>query len=171
MSDNGVHRCNGIVAWSGSTGAGYANYDRSHQGWAPPCAARLSLSADAAFRGDPTKLNPEQLLVLAAASCQLLSFIAVAARAHVDVLDYRDECIGLMPEKDPPMRVTEITLRPRIRVRGASEETVRALVKQAHDECFIANSLRSKVVLEPSIEVVGSGAAAPDGTQAAQPAM
>ena len=78
----------------------------------------LDVSADPAFLGDPTLLNPEQLLLLAAVSCQLLSFLAVAARARLDVVEYRDDADAEMPEDDLPVRITRINLRPRITVRG-----------------------------------------------------
>src|SRR3954470_23196952 len=100
--------------WSGSTAAGYETYERAHTVSAAPAASRLELSSDPAFRGDPTKLNPEQLLVMAASSCQLLSFLAVAARARINVVAYEDEAEGTMPEDDPPTRLTSIVLRPTI---------------------------------------------------------
>jgi organic hydroperoxide reductase OsmC/OhrA len=150
-----THRYRTRVAWSGSTGVGYEAYDRTHRGEVADAGAQLDLSADPHFRGDPAHLNPEQLLVLAAASCQLLSFLAVAARARIDVLDYEDDSEGVMPEHDPPIRVTSIVLRPRIRiVAGPTEERIRHLVEVAHRECFISSSLRTDVVVEPVIELV-----------------
>jgi organic hydroperoxide reductase OsmC/OhrA len=139
-------------AWQGSTGVGYDAYERSHEANAPPARATLRLSGDPAFRGDPERLNPEQLLVMAAASCQLLSFLAVAARARIDVVDYRDDAEGEMPEGEQPMRITRITLRPRITVRGdATEDRIRHLVDVAHRECYIANSLTTELVVEPEL--------------------
>jgi organic hydroperoxide reductase OsmC/OhrA len=139
--------------WSGSTADGYQAYDRTHTVEAPPAAGVLTLSSDPAFGGEPERLNPEQLLVAAASSCQLLSFLAVAARARLDVREYSDEAEGTMPEDDPPMRITRITLRPRIVLApGPSEERVRHLLEVAHEHCFIANSLRTEVSVEPSIE-------------------
>jgi organic hydroperoxide reductase OsmC/OhrA len=147
-----VHRYMATCKWRGSTGAGYEAYDRSHDVDALPAEARLALSSDPAFRGDATRLNPEQLLVMAAASCQLLSFLAVAARARIDVVDYQDIAEGEMPEDVPPMRITRITLRPQIVVRGdVSEDRVGHLVEVAHRECFIANSLKTEVVVEPEV--------------------
>jgi organic hydroperoxide reductase OsmC/OhrA len=141
--------------WSGSTGVGYEAYDRAHDGEVDPAGTRLALSSDPAFRGDPALLNPEQLVVLAASSCQLLSFLAVAARARIDVVGYEDEGEGEMPEDDRPIRITRIVLRPRIRVAaGPTEAQVRHLVEVAHRECFIASSLRTEIVVEPTIEVV-----------------
>jgi organic hydroperoxide reductase OsmC/OhrA len=93
--------------------------------------------------------------VLAASSCQLLSFLAVAARARIDVIEYRDDADGEMPEDDLPMRVTRITLRPRITIRGDVDDArVRHLVEVAHRECFIANSLTTEVVVEPGISII-----------------
>lgn len=138
--------------WSGSTGVGYQHYDRTHLASVPPAAPSLTLSADRAFLGDPNLLNPEQLLVLAAMSCQLLSFLAVAARARVDILEYDDVGVGVMPEDDPPVRITEIVLRPVIRVgAGPTEERMLRLVEIAHRECFIANSLLATISIEPRI--------------------
>jgi organic hydroperoxide reductase OsmC/OhrA len=150
-----VHRYTASCAWQGSTAAGYDAYRRAHEAKAPPAPGTLHLSSDPAFRGDPALLNPEQLLVLAASSCQLLSFLAVAARARIDVIEYRDEAEGEMPEDDPPMRITRITLRPQIVVReDVSEPRVRHLVEVAHRECFIANSLTTEVVVEPHISII-----------------
>jgi organic hydroperoxide reductase OsmC/OhrA len=113
----------------------------------------MTLSSDPAFRGDPTLLNPEQLLVLAAASCQLLSFLAVAARARLDVREYTDEAEGEMDMDDRLARITRITLRPRIVLAsGPERERVEHLVEVAHRECFIANSLSSDMTIEPTIE-------------------
>ncbi len=153
-----VHRYDVHCSWQGSTGAGYEKYERAHVGGAPPAAAALALSSDPAFLGDAALLNPEQLLVMSASSCQLLSFLAVAARARVDVVTYEDHAEGVMPEDDPPARIKTIWLRPRIVVAAdssgaqATEARVRQLVELAHRECFIANSLRSDVIVEPTVE-------------------
>lgn len=137
------------LAWEGSTGAGYEAYPRAHRLTAAPAPATLELSSDPAFRGDPALLNPEQLLLAAASSCQLLSFLAVAARARLDVVGYTDRAEAEMPEDDRPMRLTRITLRPVITLGPSSaavtDERLDHLVEVAHRECFIANSLRSEM--------------------------
>lgn len=149
-----VHRYRASVAWSGSTAGGYDAYDRTHTAAAPPAGTELTLAADPAFRGDPALLNPEQLVVLAASSCQLLSFLAVAARARIDVRSYEDEAEAEMPEDDPPVRLTTITLRPRVVVRrGPSVERVHHLLEVAHRECYIASSLRTEVRIEADVTV------------------
>jgi organic hydroperoxide reductase OsmC/OhrA len=150
-----VHRYTVSSSWRGSTGAGYEAYDRSHEVEATPTPVTLALSSDPAFRGDAILLNPEQLLVMAASSCQLLSFLAVAARARIDAIEYRDDAEGEMPENDPPLRITRVTLRPRVTIRGDVDESrVRYLVEVAHRECFIANSLQTEVVVVPEISIL-----------------
>ena len=150
-----LHRYEAQCSWEGSTGVGYEAYERGHSARALPAAATLALSSDPAFRGDPARLNPEQLLVIAASSCQLLSFLAIAARARLDVRRYEDRAEGVMPEDDLPPRLTRIVLRPRIHLAaGPSEERVRHLVQQAHHECYIASSLKTEVVVEPELVFV-----------------
>jgi organic hydroperoxide reductase OsmC/OhrA len=140
------------LRWQGSTGAGYAGYDRSHTAIAPPAMTQIRLSADPAFRGDADLTNPEQLLVMAASSCQLLSFLAVAARHKVDVVAYEDEAVGVMPSDVTPMRITAITLAPRIVVAaGTDVHRVEEMVHEAHELCFIGNSLTTEVTVAPTV--------------------
>ncbi len=149
-----IHQYQATVTWRGSTSDGYEGYDRSHVARAGDASLELRLSSDPAFRGDPGLLNPEQLVVLAVASCQLLSFLAVAARAHIDVLEYEDTAVGEMPERPRPMSVERIVLRPRIIVRGpATAQKVLRLVDLAHAECYIANSLRTEIQIYPQVMV------------------
>lgn len=152
-----VHTYRATLAWRGSTGLGYDGYDRTHTVATPPAAEALHLSSDPAFQGDPSLLNPEQLLLLAASSCQLLSFLAVAARARVDVVAYEDAAEATMPEDNRPVRITRITLRPVITVGpgGAAtptDERLRHLCEVAHRECYVANSLRTEIVIEPAFK-------------------
>lgn len=154
MTEHREHHYDAVCSWKGSTGAGYEHYSRAHDMSAPPAQARLALSSDPAFRGDPARLNPEQLLVMAAASCQMLSFLAIAARKRIDVVDYEDRAEGFMPEDDKPVRITRILLKPRITVRGeVDQETVEKMVELAHHQCFIANSLKSDIQIQPDIVI------------------
>lgn len=154
-----THTYRTLARWSGSTGVGYAAYDRSHE--VTPLGR---LSADPAFLGDAALPNPEVLLLAAASSCQLLSFLAVAARARIDVIRYVDEAEALMPEDDLPVRVTRIVLRPRITVLAeAAALRVPHLVEVAHGECFIARSLTTRIEVRPTVEVAERGPLDPDG--------
>lgn len=147
-----VHLYRAVCTWTGSTGVGYEIYDRNHELHSPPAPQTLAMSSDPAFRGKSERLNPEQLLVMAAASCQMLAFLAIAARARLNVVEYEDQAEGFMSEDDKPMRITRMLLKPRIVLQGvASEARVRRLTDQAHHECFIANSLKSSIEIVPEI--------------------
>ena len=149
-----THEYGAVVTWRGSTASGYDSYDRTHAGACPPAAASLTLSADPAFRGDAAILNPEQLLLLAAASCQLLSFLSVAARARIDVREYDDEGEASMPEEPRPTAIREIRLRPRITVApGTDAAQVLHLCDVAHRECYIANTISCPVTVEAAVRV------------------
>jgi organic hydroperoxide reductase OsmC/OhrA len=148
----GTHRYETRVNWRGSTGLGWDQYDRAHVATATPAEQEIRITTGESH-GDPGILNPEQLLVMAASSCQMMSFLHLAAKARIDVVAYEDEATGVMPEDAQPLRITEITLRPRITVEGdASEERVRKLVETAHEHCFIANSLNSEMRIDPTLE-------------------
>lgn len=137
------------VHWTGSTGLGYDGYDRTHTASAPPAEAEIAMTTGYA-KGDPRLHNPEQLVVMAASSCQMLWFLHLAAKARIDVVEYVDEAVGEMPES----QFSRIVLRPRIVVAsGAAEGQVWRLVELAHQECNIAKSLIAEVVIEPQIEL------------------
>lgn len=153
MSTSHTYRT--TLTWSGSTGVGYDAYPRAHE-VAPGGLRPVPMSSDPHFRGDPARANPEQLLVMAASSCQLLSFLAVAARARLDVIDYRDDAEGVMPESNPPMRITRIELRPVVTLAaGSNLGRLERLTRIAHQECFIANSLRSEIVVDARFVIDG----------------
>jgi organic hydroperoxide reductase OsmC/OhrA len=146
-----VHRYQAQLSWSGSTGAGWGEYDRGHTATAPPAEQELGLTTGE-DQGDQRLLNPEQLVVIAASSCQMLWFLHLAAKARIDVVGYDDQADAEMPEDEEPVRLTRITLRPRIEVAGeANEERVLRLAEKAHELCYVANSLTTEVRLEPSI--------------------
>lgn len=134
-----VHRYQSHLLWEGSTADGPVRYDRGHQVLTPPAHHELRLSADPAFHGDPARSNPEQLLLAAPSSCQLLSFLALAARKGID--------------DDPPVRITHIVLRPAIVVAAGTDlDDVHRLVTEAHHGCYVANTISSDITLEPSVE-------------------
>ena len=150
--EDAAHRYRTVCTWSGSTAVGYDGYDRTHAVTASPAKQGLTLTSDPAFLGDRELLNPEQLLLAAATSCQLLAFLAVAARARVEVLAYRDDAEAVMPERPRVMRITEIRLRPRITVvAGTDPDRVHKLVGVAHHECYIANSLSCTVDVRATV--------------------
>lgn len=146
-----AHVYESSVEWSGSTGTGYASYSRDHR--VVFGGATIPASADQAFLGSAAHPNPEQLLLAAASSCQLLSFLAVAARAGLDVLGYQDDATAIMPADARPGRITRIVLSPTVTVREGDAATVRRLMHDAHTGCFIANTLNASVEMDITVEV------------------
>jgi organic hydroperoxide reductase OsmC/OhrA len=151
-----IHHYAARCEWRGSTAGGWAGYDRTHTAVAPPSKRELVLTTGDERVGNPDHMNPEQLLLAAASSCQLLWFLHLAAVARIDVREYVDEAQAVMPEDEPPIRITEIVLRPRVVVAtGPTVDRVGRLLELAHRECNIANSLRSSVRIEPEIVIEG----------------
>ncbi|PSK92610.1 OsmC family protein [Taibaiella chishuiensis] len=153
MSD--LHTYATTTTWTGNTGtgtSGYTAYERSHTITAagkPPLAA----SSDPAFRGDPAKYNPEELLLASVSGCHMLWYLHLCAVHQVTVIAYTDETSGEMRTgADGGGRFTGIVLRPRI-VLGDPDKAALALSlhHKAHELCFIANSLNFPVIVEPQI--------------------
>jgi organic hydroperoxide reductase OsmC/OhrA len=153
----GEHRYRLQATWTGNRGAGttgYRDYDRSTTIKIDGKPA-LHSSADKPFRGDPSKWNPEDMLLAALSQCHLLSYLHACVEAGVVVVAYRDEASGLMIEDGHGgARFTEVTLRPHVTVADASmTDAATAAHAQAHAWCFIANSVNFPVLHKPHIEV------------------
>ena len=137
---------------TGSTGAGVRSYSRDHTAAAPPATHEVALSADPAFRGSPEHLNPEQLVVMAASSCQMLSFLGVAAREGVDVLAYEDEADSRLDTTVLPVRLATIHLAVTVKVAAGTDHVrVLELAEQAHRGCYVANSLAVPVEVTTTV--------------------
>ena len=142
------------VEWTGNTGTGtssYRAYSRAHQISAPG-KPPIPGSSEPAFRGDPARWNPEELLVAALSACHKLWYLHLCASAEIVVLDYIDDASGIMTvEPGGSGQFESVTLRPHVRLAaGCDEETARQLHHQAAKMCFIARSVAFKVEHEPS---------------------
>ena len=146
------HRYAVRLDWTGNLGSGtsgYRSYSRNHllgSGDKPTIAG----SADAAFRGDRDRWNPEELLVGALAQCHMLWFLDLATRRRVIVVDYADEATGRMLEHyDGSGEFVEVTLRPTVTIAaGGSVDVVESLHQGVHGLCFIARSVSFPVRVE-----------------------
>jgi organic hydroperoxide reductase OsmC/OhrA len=143
------HRYNIVIQWTGNTGAGtssYTAYGRSHSIIKYDKPSILG-SSDPAFRGDPQKHNPEELLLASIAACHMLWYLHLCSEAHVIVLDYNDQAIATMTESaNGSGKFTEVTLHPVVKVAESSMiSRANNLHKKANALCFIANSLNFKV--------------------------
>ena len=141
------------LVWTGAergTTKSYDSYGRDYRveiEGKPP----LMGSSDPTFRGDASKHNPEDLLVVALSACHMLSYLAACARAGIEVAAYEDKASGLMTIKDGRMRFTEVTLAPRVVIAAGDLDKATALHESAHDMCFIANSVNFPVLHMPTM--------------------
>jgi organic hydroperoxide reductase OsmC/OhrA len=99
-------------------------------------------------------VDPEEALVAAVSSCHMLFFLAFAGQDGFTVDRYEDAAVGAMTRNERgKLFVSKVTLNPAVTFSGAkrpAEDAVAALHHRAHEECFIANSVRSEVVVAPT---------------------
>ena len=97
-------------------------------------------------------VDPEEAFVAAIASCHMLTFLFVAARAGIRIERYEDEAVGTMTRNEQGVPwVSTVVLTPRITYAGASqpaEAQVELLHHAAHEQCFIANSVKTTIVVQ-----------------------
>lgn len=151
------HRYSVAVAWTGNLGSGtsgYRAYARAHEITAAGKPA-IPGSSDPAFRGDPARWNPEELLVASLAACHKLWYLHLCAEAGVVVTAYIDEAEGIMTEEaDGAGQFRQVVLRPKVTVAGADLDLAYRLHEQAHAKCFIARSVNFPVTHEPTVTVL-----------------
>lgn len=107
---------------------------------------------------DPSAVDPEEAYVASLASCHLLSFLPLAALAGFEVLRYEDEAVGRMTKNERGKYwVSEVDLHPRVTWAGKAPDAAREaeLHHQAHDDCYIANSVRTEVRVRAREAVTG----------------
>jgi organic hydroperoxide reductase OsmC/OhrA len=100
---------------------------------------------------DAAALDPEEALVAAASSCHMLFFLSLAATRGFVVDRYEDDAVGTLgPDERGRLAITRIVLRPRIVFVGPAPDAAALAVlhHEAHERCYIAQSLRGEVVVE-----------------------
>jgi organic hydroperoxide reductase OsmC/OhrA len=151
----GEHKYKVSVQWTGNRGSGtsgYRDYGRDHVITAGSKPA-IPGSSDAAFLGDASRWNPEDLLVASACACHKLWYLHLCADAGIVVLDYRDNAEGTMLDTPQQGRFSQIVLRPHVVIRvGGDVEQAAHLHHVAHEKCYIANSVNFPILCEPVIE-------------------
>lgn len=155
-----IHQYAVEVVWTGNRGEGtrdYQAYGRDHE---IIVEGRPSIpgSSDPAFRGDPSRHNPEVLLVAALSACHMLWYLHFCADLGIVVTAYRDAARGVMQEGSSGSgRFAEVVLRPTVVIEsGGSVDVALNLHARAHEFCFIANSVNFPVLCEAAVDVVSA---------------
>ena len=143
-----------VVEWAGEGDFAANRYSRAHV-WRFDGGAEVPASASPQVvplpLSDPAGVDPEEALIASASACHMLWFLHLARDAGLDVAAYRDEARGTMGKDERGrMAVTRIALRPKIDFAGEAPgaEALERLHHEAHEKCFIANSLRTEIVVE-----------------------
>lgn len=130
----------------------YKTFDRTHT-WQFSGGQTIQGSSAPAYYGNPALANPEEGLIAALSSCQMLTFLSIAALKGFVVERYEDEAVGELGKNEQgKMMVSKIILRPKVSFAGDKVPDAKSLEdihQKAHKNCFIANSLLTGVVIEP----------------------
>ena len=142
----GEHRI--TLAWTdGDRPFTYDSYPREHT-ITYKTGQQVVTSAAPAYRGDGIHADPEDLLVAALSSCHMLSFLAIAAKKRLTVKSYRDDAVGFLENDGGKLWLSKVILHPAVEsnIDGAALAQIHHL---AHEQCFIANSVKTRVLVEP----------------------
>ena len=153
----GEHRYQTFVRWTGNRGSGtgsYRGYDRDFE-LSAPRKPTVEGSAAPAFHGDPSRWNPEEMLVASLSACHQLWYLHMCAEADVVVTGYEDAAEGYMSEtRAGGGRFLRVVLRPKVTITSGSDASLaERLHGEAAAKCFIANSVMFPVDHEPEILV------------------
>ena len=130
----------------------YQKYPRNHT-WKFDGGHEMIASAAPAYLGDPQQVDPEEAFVASLSSCHMLTFLAIACKKKFVLDEYVDEAVGLMEKNaEGKLAITKMTLKQKLKFSGDKQPTAQELEEMnhaAHDQCFIANSVKTEVKVEP----------------------
>jgi organic hydroperoxide reductase OsmC/OhrA len=131
----------------------YQKYPRDHI-WRFDGGHTMTATAAPAYLGNPAHVDPEEAFVAALSSCHMLTFLAIACRQKFVLDSYEDEAVGHMEKNaEGRLAITRVELRPKLIWSGDRIPTVDELEKihhAAHENCFIANSVKTQVTVVKS---------------------
>ena len=151
-----THRYLVETKWTGNLGSGTSNYRayrRDHEIFVAGKADVIRGSSDKAFRGDPSRYSPEEMLVASLSTCHMLWYLHLCADAGMVITAYVDGASGTLSENaDGSGEFTEVVLHPQVTITEAGRvaEAV-AIHEKAHELCFIARSVNFPVRCEPAV--------------------
>ena len=112
----------------------------------------MEASAAPAYLGNPNLVNPEEAFVASLSSCHMLTFLAIACKKKFVLDEYLDEAVGVMEKNsEGRLAITRVTIKQRLKFSGDRRPTPQELEEMnhaAHEQCFIANSVKTEVKVE-----------------------
>jgi organic hydroperoxide reductase OsmC/OhrA len=109
------------------------------------------------FKGQPDIWAPEELLVGSVNTCLMLTFLTLAQAKGLVPRGYQSEAEGLLENIEGKYRITEVTVRPRVTLNGTAElGPAREIMESVEAQCFISNSIKSKVTLTAEFVIAPS---------------
>jgi organic hydroperoxide reductase OsmC/OhrA len=143
--------------WVGNEGSGtssYTAYSRAHE-LSGPGKQTIAGSSDPAFRGDPARWNPDELLVASLSACHQLWYLHLCTDAGVVIEAYSDNASGVViAQPDDAGQFESVTLHPHAKLApGSDAQIARRLHDAAAQKCFIARSVAFEVRHEPTFEI------------------
>ena len=162
MRETRQHQYRLTTRWTGNLGQGtasYTAYSRDHEFTGVEKSGPIFGSSDPAFRGDPTRYNPEELLVAALSACHMLWVLHLCADQGIVITGYEDQPEGDMIEHpDGSGHFTRVVLRPRMTITEASRIADAAAIHgKTHRLCALAQSVNFAVDCQPEISVAAAG--------------
>jgi organic hydroperoxide reductase OsmC/OhrA len=131
----------------------YDTYNRAHEVRFKGGAIVLPASSAPAFRGDADRVDPEEAFVASLSSCHMLTFLAICARKRITVESYEDDAVGWLEKADGgKFWIARVTLRPNVEFAPGTAPDAATLAEihhKSHEECFIANSVKTTVTVAP----------------------
>lgn len=125
----------------------YKSYNREHR-WTFEGGTQLTASAAPAYLGNPDFVDPEEAFVASLSACHMLTFLALCSMQHIVVDSYSDHATGYLEKNDTgALAITRVELRPVCAYGGdvPDRETLDKLHDRAHKQCFIANSVQTRI--------------------------
>ncbi|MEM6396560.1 MAG: OsmC family protein [Bacteroidota bacterium] len=152
-----MHNFNIQLEWTGNKGLGtqdYKAYSRDHKIGDEHKSSLILGTSDPNFRGDPSRYNPEELLIASLSSCHMLWYLHLCADNGIVVLEYNDNTKGQMRiNSDGSGEFELVVLCPKVRVKDPSMiSKAEELHERAHEMCFIARSVGFEVKIEARVE-------------------
>ncbi len=145
------------IHWTGNRGTGTSAYNAYSRDYTAISTGKPVLygSSDPAFLGDLGRWNPEEMLVASISACHKLWYLHLCAVNKIKVIGYLDKALGYMTDEHPTRKghFTKVILRPEVELTPDSDKVLaNKLHKQAHQECFLTNSVNFEILCSPIIK-------------------